>query len=196
MKNTIKFIFIISFIFSQSVFAFEKDAENFVVKTTSDAKNIILDKSLNKEVKKKKLEDLALKVVDTEGLAKYTLGEERKKITEKQLSEYINIFKIFFSKNLSSKLNDYSDQEVNVFGSKKISENYVLVSSKIISKKDKQEIIVDWRVFLVNNKLVIRDLVVEGLSLAGTQREEFTSIIANKGFAGLIQNLQEYISKN
>jgi len=196
MKNTIKFIFIISFIFSQSVFAFEKDAENFVVKTTSDAKNIILDKSLNKEVKKKKLEDLALKVVDTEGLAKYTLGEERKKITEKQLSEYINIFKIFFSKNLSSKLNDYSDQEVNVFGSKKISENYVLVSSKIISKKDKQEIIVDWRVFLVNNKLVIRDLVVEGLSLARTQREEFTSIIANKGFAGLIQNLQEYISKN
>ena len=196
MKNTIKFIFIISFIFSQSVFAFEKDAENFVVKTTSDAKNIILDKSLNKEVKKKKLEDLALKVVDTEGLAKYTLGEERKKITEKQLSEYINIFKIFFSKNLSSKLNDYSDQEVNVFGSKKISENYVLVSSKIISKKDKQEIIVDWRVFLVNNKLVIRDLVVEGLSLARTQREEFASIIANKGFAGLIQNLQEYISKN
>jgi len=196
MKNIIKFIFVISFIFNQSVFAFEKDAENFIIKTTSDAKNIILNKSLDQKVKRKKLEDLALKVVDTEGLAKYTLGEERKKITEKQLAEYINIFKIFFSKNLSSKLNDYSDQEVSISGSKKISENYVLVSSKIISKKDKQEIIVDWRIFLVNNKLVIRDLVVEGLSLARTQKEEFASIIANKGFDGLIQNLKDFNSKN
>jgi len=196
MKNIIKFIFVISFIFNQSVFAFEKDAENFIIKTTSDAKNIILNKSLDQKVKRKKLEDLAIKVVDTEGLAKYTLGEERKKITEKQLAEYINIFKIFFSKNLSSKLNDYSDQEVSISGSKKISENYVLVSSKIISKKDKQEIIVDWRIFLVNNKLVIRDLVVEGLSLARTQKEEFASIIANKGFDGLIQNLKDFNSKN
>lgn len=196
MKNIIKFIFIISFIFNQSVFAFEKDAENFIIRTTLDAKNIILNKSLDQKVKRKKLEDLALKVVDTEGLAKYTLGEERKKITEKQLAEYINIFKIFFSKNISSKLNDYSDQEVSISGSKKISENYVLVSSKIISKKDKQEIIVDWRIFLVNNKLVIRDLVVEGLSLARTQKEEFASIIANNGFEGLIQNLKDFNLKN
>jgi alkyl hydroperoxide reductase subunit AhpC len=99
-------------------------------------------------------------------------------------------------KNLSSKLTDYSDQKVQVTGSKKISDNYVLVNSKIISEKDKQEILVDWRVFLVDNKLVIRDLVVEGLSLARTQREEFASIVANKGFSGLIQNLKDYIAKN
>ena len=129
-------------------------------------------------------------------MAKYTLGEERKKITENQLKEYVDTFAIFFKKNLSSKLIDYSDQETQIIGSKKISDNYVLVNSKIISKKDKQEILVDWRVFLINDKLVIRDLVVEGLSLARTQKEEFASIIANKGFAGLIQNLQEYISKN
>ncbi len=85
---------------------------------------------------------------------------------------------------------------MKVVGSKKISENYVLVDSKIVSIKDKQEISVEWRVFLIDNKLIIRDLVVEGLSLARTQREEFSSIIANKGFAALIQSLKEYISKN
>jgi len=197
MKNKF-FIFtiIVSLFFSQNLFAFEKKAENFISNTTSNAKKIILDNTLNKVDKKKQLEQLALNSVDVEGLAKYTLGEERKKISEKQLKEYVDIFTIFFTKNLSSKLTDYSDQEVQVTGSKKISDNYVLVNSKIISKKDKQEILVDWRVFLINNKLVIRDLVVEGLSLARTQREEFASIVANKGFAGLIQNLQEYINKN
>ena len=100
------------------------------------------------------------------------------------------------AKNLSDKLKDYSDQEVKITGSKKISNNYVLVNSKIVSVKDKQEILVDWRVFLIDNKLVIRDLVVEGLSLARTQREEFASIISNKGFENLIKTLQEYISKN
>ena len=197
MKNKF-FIFtiIVSLFFNQNLFAFEKKAENFISNTTSNAKKIILDSALNKVDKKKQLEQLALNSVDVEGLAKYTLGEERKKISEKQLKEYVDIFTIFFTKNLSSKLTDYSDQEVQVTGSKKISDNYVLVNSKIISKKDKQEILVDWRVFLINNKLVIRDLVVEGLSLARTQREEFASIVANKGFAGLIQNLQEYINKN
>ena len=197
MKNKF-FIFtiIVSLFFNQNLFAFEKKAENFISNTTSNAKKIILDSTLNKVDKKKQLEQLALNSVDVEGLAKYTLGEERKKISEKQLKEYVDIFTIFFTKNLSSKLTDYSDQEVQVTGSKKISDNYVLVNSKIISKKDKQEILVDWRVFLINNKLVIRDLVVEGLSLARTQREEFASIVANKGFAGLIQNLQEYINKN
>ena len=197
MKNKF-FIFtiIVSLFFNQNLFAFEKKAENFISNTTSNAKKIILDSALNKVDKKKQLEQLALNSVDVEGLAKYTLGEERKKISEKQLKEYVDTFAIFFTKNLSSKLTDYSDQEVQVTGSKKISDNYVLVNSKIISKKDKQEILVDWRVFLINNKLVIRDLVVEGLSLARTQREEFASIVANKGFAGLIQNLQEYINKN
>ena len=197
MKNKF-FIFtiIVSLFFNQNLFAFEKKAENFISNTTSNAKKIILDNTLNKVDKKKQLEQLTLNSVDVEGLAKYTLGEERKKISEKQLKEYVDTFTIFFTKNLSSKLTDYSDQEVQVTGSKKISDNYVLVNSKIISKKDKQEILVDWRVFLINNKLVIRDLVVEGLSLARTQREEFASIVANKGFAGLIQNLQEYINKN
>ena len=196
MKKIITFLFLIITICSTSVFAFEKKAETFVLETTKNAKSIILDSSLNENQKRTKLEKLALDAVDVAGLARYTLGEEAKNLSDKQISEFVSTFKIFFSKNISNKLKDYSDQNVKVVGSKKISENYVLVDSKIVSTKDKQEISVEWRVFLIDNKLIIRDLVVEGLSLARTQREEFSSIIANKGFAALIQSLKEYIAKN
>ena len=177
-------------------FAFEKNAENFILETTQNAKKIILDKTIGDKDKRKQLEKLALDAVDVAGLAKYTLGQERKNLSDKQISEFVSTFKVFFSKNLSNKLKDYSDQEVKITGSKKISDNYVLVNSKIVSLKDKQEIAVDWRVFLVDGNLIIRDLVVEGLSLARTQREEFASIIANKKFEGLIQSLNEYIANN
>ena len=182
--------------FSNIAFAFEKNAENFILETTQDAKSIILNKTIGDTDKRKQLEKLALNAVDVAGLAKYTLGQERKNLSDKQISEFVSTFKVFFSKNLSNKLKDYSDQEVKITGSKKISDNYVLVNSKIVSLKDKQEIAVDWRVFLVDGNLIIRDLVVEGLSLARTQREEFASIIANKKFEGLIQSLNEYIANN
>ena len=182
--------------FSNISFAFEKNAENFILETTQNAKEIILNNAIGDKDKRKQLEKLALNAVDVAGLAKYTLGQERKNLSDKQISEFVSTFKIFFSKNLSNKLKDYSDQEVKVMGSKKISDNYVLVNSKIVSLKDKQEIAVDWRVFLVDGNLIIRDLVVEGLSLARTQREEFASIIANKKFEGLIQSLNEYIANN
>ena len=182
--------------FSNSSLAFEKNAENFILETTQNAKKIILDKAISDKDKRKQLEKLALNTVDVAGLAKYTLGQERKNLSDRQISEFVSTFKVFFSKNLSNKLKDYSDQEVKITGSKKISDNYVLVNSKIVSLKDKQEIAVDWRVFLVDGNLIIRDLVVEGLSLARTQREEFASIIANKKFEGLIQSLNEYINNN
>ena len=182
--------------FSNSSLAFEKNAENFILETTQNAKKIILDKAIGDKDKRKQLEKLALNTVDVAGLAKYTLGQERKNLSDKQISQFVSTFEVFFSKNLSNKLKDYSDQEVKITGSKKISDNYVLVNSKIVSLKDKQEIAVDWRVFLVDGNLIIRDLVVEGLSLARTQREEFASIIANKKFEGLIQSLNEYINNN
>ena len=193
-----KILLLIIFIIlsGKNALAFEKKAEDFIVQTTSNAKKIILSTKIDEKEKRKKLEQLALDTVDVSGLAKYTLGESSKTLSEKQILEFVEIFKIFFSKNISNKLKDYSDQNVIITGSKKISDNYVLVNSKIISNKDKQEIIVDWRVFLINNNLIIRDLVVEGLSLARTQREEFASIIANKGYENLIASLKEYISKN
>ena len=196
MIKKILLSFTLILFFSNIVFAFEKNAENFILKTTQDAKKIILDKTIGNKDKRKQLEELSLNAVDVAGLAKYTLGQERKNLSDKQISEFISTFKVFFSKNLSNKLKDYSDQEVEVTGSKKISDNYVLVNSKIVSLKDKQAISVDWRVFLVDGNLIIRDLIVEGLSLARTQREEFASIIANKRFEGLIQSLNKYISNN
>ena len=196
MIKKIVLSFTLVLFFSNITFAFEKNAENFILETTQDAKSIILNKTIGDKDKRKQLEKLALNAVDVAGLAKYTLGQERKNLSDKQISEFVSTFKVFFSKNLSNKLKDYSDQEVKITGSKKISDNYVLVNSKIVSLKDKQEIAVDWRVFLVDGNLIIRDLVVEGLSLARTQREEFASIIANKKFEGLIQSLNEYIANN
>ena len=196
MIKKIVLSFTLILFFSNIAFAFEENAENFILETTQDAKSIILNKTIGDKDKRKQLEKLALNAVDVAGLAKYTLGQERKNLSDKQISEFVSTFKVFFSKNLSNKLKDYSDQKVKITGSKKISDNYVLVNSKIVSLKDKQEIAVDWRVFLVDGNLIIRDLVVEGLSLARTQREEFASIIANKKFEGLIQSLNEYIANN
>ena len=176
--------------------AFENNAEQLIQSTTADAKAIILNNNIKIEEKKKKIEQIALRVVDVDGLSRFTLGSSKKDLTDDQLKIYTKTFRIFFAKNISSRLQNYSDQNIKVIGSKKVSENYVLVKTKMVSKKDKQEIRIDWRVFKVKDKLVIRDLVVEGLSLAKTQREEFNSILTSKGFDGLIASLKDFISKN
>ena len=188
-------ILVLFFLISK-VNAFENNAEQLIQSTTEDAKAIILNNNIKIEEKKKKIEQIALRVVDVDGLSRFTLGSSKKDLTNDQLKIYTKTFRIFFAKNISSRLQDYSDQDIKVIGSKKISENYVLVKTKMISKKDKQEIKIDWRVFKLKDKLVIRDLVIEGLSLAKTQREEFNSIITSKGFDGLITSLNDFISKN
>ena len=186
----------ILFFLISKVIAFESEAEQLIQSTTNDAKAIILNNNIKVEEKKMKIEQIALKVVDVDGLGRFTLGSSRKNLTNEQLEKYTKLFRIFFSKNISSRLQNYSDQNIEVIGSKKISNNYVLVKSKMVSKADKQEIKIDWRVFKIKDKLLIRDLVVEGLSLAKTQREEFNSILTSKGFDGLIANLKDFISKN
>ena len=199
-KSMLRKIFFLNIFFIIAItfnsYSFEKEAEQLVQSTTDNAKKIILDSNIKINDKKKKIEAIALDVVDVDGLGRFTLGSSRKDLSETQLKKYTEIFRVFFAKNISSRLQNYSDQNIKVTGSKKISDNYVLVNSKMISKKDNQEIKIDWRVFNINNKLVIRDLVVEGLSLAKTQREEFGSILASKGFDGLMANLKDFISKN
>ena len=181
---------------TSNLYSFEKDAEQLVQSTTDDAKEIILNKQIKNSEKKIKIEKIALKVVDVDGLSRFSLGSHRKNLSEKQLAEYTRVFRLFFAKNISSRLQNYSDQNIIVIGSKKINENYVMVKSKMTSKIDKQEIKIDWRVFKIKEKLVIRDLVIEGLSLAKTQREEFNSIFLSKGFEGLMASLNDFISKN
>ena len=196
MKKILLFKFFILSILISKTYGFEKDAEQLIQSTTDRAKAIILNKDIKLIDKKSKIEEIALQVVDVDGLGRFTLGSFRKELNGDQLKKYVETFRIFFAKNISSRLQNYSNQNIKVIGSKKISDNYVLVNSKMTSQKDQQEIRIDWRVFKIKQKLVIRDLVVEGLSIAKAQREEFNSILSNKGFDALIASLEDFISKN
>jgi phospholipid transport system substrate-binding protein len=199
MNNFIKkiffFISIILLISSNSNSA-ESNAEAFVLKLTDEAKIIFNDKSLNKDSRLKKLNDLSSKYLDLDALAGYTLGDYREKATTSERENFNKLFREYFIKNMSSKLNDFADQDLKVIDSKKINENNIIVSTKIFSKKDAQEIAVEWRIFTKDSKLLARDLVVEGLSLARTQKEEFASIIASKGFVGVISALENFNKSN
>ena len=199
MINLIKKIFFyisIILLISSNSYSAESNAEAFVLKLTDEAKIIFNDKSLNKEARIKKLNDLSLKYLDLDALAGYTLGDYREKATNSERENFNKLFREYFIKNMSSKLNDFADQDLKVIDSKRINENNIIVSTKIFSKKDAQEIAVEWRIYIKDAKLLARDLVVEGLSLARTQKEEFASIIASKGFSGVINALENFNKSN
>ena len=193
-----KIFFFISFILliSSNSNSAESNAEAFVLKLTDEAKIIFNDKSLNKDSRLKKLNDLSSKYLDLDALASYTLGDYREKATNSERENFNKLFREYFIKNMSSNLNDFADQDLKIIDSKKINENNIIVSTKIFSKKDAQEIAVEWRIFTKDSKLLARDLVVEGLSLARTQKEEFASIIASKGFVGVISALENFNKSN
>jgi len=195
VKKIIFYALMLCFTSSISM-ANESNAEAFVLKLTNEAKIIFNDKALNKNDRLKKLNDLSLKYLDLDALAIYTLGDYKDKASVQEKVNFDKLFKEYFIKNMSSKLSDFSDQELKITASKQINENNIIVQTKIFSKKDAHEINVDWRIFLKDNKLLARDLVVEGLSLARTQKEEFASIIATKGFAGLISSLEVFNKSN
>lgn len=190
------FYLIFTLIISTNSYSAEPNAEAFVLKLTNEAKLIFNDKSLNVEARLKKLNNLSQSYLDLDALAGYTLGDYRDKVTASERDNFNKLFKEYFIKNMSSKLNDFADQEIKILESKKINENNIIVSTKIFSKKDAQEINVDWRIYTKDSKLLTRDLVVEGLSLARTQKEEFASIIASKGFVGVISALENFNKSN
>jgi phospholipid transport system substrate-binding protein len=195
IKKIFFYISVILLISSNSNSA-ENNAEAFVLKLTDEAKIIFNDKSLSKDSRLKKLNDLSSKYLDLDALAGYTLGDYREKATSSERENFNKLFREYFIKNMSSKLNDFADQDLKIIDSKKINENNIIVSTKIFSKKDAQEIAVEWRIFTKDSKLLARDLVVEGLSLARTQKEEFSSIIASKGFVGVISALENFNKSN
>ena len=195
IKKIFLYISVILLISSNSNSA-ESNAEDFVLKLTDEAKIIFNDKSLSKDSRLKKLNDLSSKYLDLDALAGYTLGDYREKATSSERENFNKLFREYFIKNMSSKLNDFADQDLKIIDSKKINENNIIVSTKIFSKKDAQEIAVEWRIFTKDSKLLARDLVVEGLSLARTQKEEFASIIASKGFVGVISALENFNKSN
>ena len=197
-KKILKFFLLvsISFCFLSNSFAIEPYL--FVQKTVDDASDV-LNKKLSKEEKIEKLKIIAEDSVDIKGIGYYSLGSHRKTITKKKKEDYFIIFKQYFLKSFSSRLAQYTAPKIRVNSQKKLNEKYTMVSSVLLSSAEKPEIKIDWRVVTKNpeNPLII-DVVIEGVSLAKVQREEFNSIIQNSddGIDGLLNNLKEFVNKD
>ena len=154
------------------------------------------DKNLDKNQKNALIEKIALENVDINALGLYTLGELRKSSNEKDISNYQRSFEKYFLKSITSRLTDYSTSKFEVLGEDKKSSNYTIVNSKVIPNDGGPEIKIDWRIYTKNpEKPLIRDLIVEGLSLARTQKEEFSSILSsnNNDINILIEKLKEFV---
>ncbi len=169
--------------------------KDFVTEITSSASKILI-KNLDKNTKIQQLRNLAEKAVDIKGVGRYSLGKHRKNITEEQLTEYEKLFKEYFLKSFSSRLSEYTDPKINVIGQDILNEKYTMVSSILVADEKRPEVNIKWRVYTKNpTKPLIRDVIIEGLSLARTQREEFNSVIqSNDGnIEALFDNLRKFI---
>jgi len=168
----------------------------FVEELIQDAVKTLSDNSISQEEKNLTIEKIALENVDIQALGLYTLGNIRKEVDQNTLEMYQKSFQKYFLKSLTSRLTDYSSQKFEVVDSIQKSSNYTIVNSKIAESVKSPEIKIDWRVYTKNpDKPLIRDLIVEGLSLARTQKEEFASILKtnNNDINALIQKLEEFI---
>ncbi len=196
MKSAnILIIFLISFFFSQSSQA--KDP-SLLIKEIVDEAYTILSSVDPVESKIIKLNDIAERNVDINGIGMYALGNYRKTITEDQKIKYKKLFKSYFLKSFSSRLVDYSDPKINVVSKRKINEKYTIVRTVLEPTSKNPEVTIDWRIYTKNpERPLIRDLIVEGLSLARTQKEEFSSVIQNNNgdINALFKTLEEFIIK-
>jgi len=191
--STLVILLIISFSNIAKVYSIEPDI--FVQSTVNRASEALNDK-FSKEEKILKLKTIAKETVDITGIGFYTLGSYRKNITDNQKKEYLNLFEQYFLKSFSSRLAEYSNPEIEVKSKKKMNENYTMVSSILVATDQRPEVKIDWRVYTKNpENLLIRDLIIEGLSLVRTQKEEFSSIIeSNDGdIEALFSTLKEFI---
>jgi phospholipid transport system substrate-binding protein len=188
--------FLFLFLFLNNATANSSDPKKFIQEIVDEAKKILV-KTNTAEYKSEKLTEIALATVDIKGVGLYTLGSYRKNLTKEQKKEYSNLFKKYFLKTFVSRLTDYSEPKINVISADKKNEKYTIVSSVLLATDKKPEVKIDWRVYTKNpDKLLIRDLIIEGLSLARTQKEEFSSIIeSNDGdINALFNKLREFIN--
>ena len=195
-KNFFVFIFFIFLLASKS-FSNETDPKIFIQGIVDEAKKILVA-SNTKEFKTNSLSELALKTVDIHGIAFYTLGKYRKKLNDEQMSEYLSLFEKYFLKSFTSRLTDYSDPKINVIETEVLNEKYTIVKSLLLATSKRPEVNIEWRVYTKDpNKPLIRDLIIEGLSLARTQKEEFSSVIEtnNGDINKLFLSLKEFIAK-
>jgi len=170
------------------------EAEIFVQSTVNRASKILSD-NISKEEKIKKLKSVAEDTVDIKGIGFYTLGSTRKTLSDEQKNTYEDLFRDYFLKSFSSRLAEYTNPQIDVFGKEVLNEKYTIVNSLLKGTSERPEIKIDWRIYTKDPKNpLIRDLIIEGLSLARTQKEEFSSILnSNDGnIDALFKSLEEF----
>tara|TARA_Y100000022_G_C13168279_1_gene337338 strand:- start:51 stop:641 length:591 start_codon:yes stop_codon:yes gene_type:complete len=193
--NKIFFIIIFYFLNLNNLHSIEPDV--FVQSTVNRASKT-LSENLTKDEKIDQLKKIATETVDIRGIGFYTLGSVRKTLNEDQKKEYSILFEKYFLKSFSSRLAEYTNPEIDVYGKEVLNENYTIVNSTLKATKERPEVKIDWRIYTKNkDNPLIRDLIIEGLSLARTQKEEFASILnSNNGdISALFKTLKEF-SKN
>ena len=171
------------------------DPEVFVQSTVNRASKI-LGEDISKEKKMLELQVVAKDTVDIQGIGFYTLGSIRKNLNEDQKNRYANLFEKYFLKSFSSRLAEYTNPEIDVIGKEILNENYTIVNSILKATSERPEIKIDWRIYTKNkDKPIIRDLIIEGLSLARTQKEEFNSVLQsnNNDITELFKILESFI---
>jgi len=197
MRKIIIYLISVLFFFQTSLLAYNSDPGKLIDELVNETINKLSDKNLNKDEKAKFIEKVALENVDINALGLYTLGELRKTSNKQNLVKYQKAFEKYFLKSLTSRLTDYSSSKFEILGIDKKSSNYTIVNTKVSPNDGGPEIKIDWRVYTKNpDKPLIRDLIVEGLSLARTQKEEFSSILSsnNNDINILINKLEEFVN--
>ena len=191
-------IFFVGSLFIQTKgISYSSNPESFISEVIEEAK-VILSSSSSSDEKANKLSEIALKTVDVKGLAYYTLGKKRKEITPEELKKYESLFEKYFLKSFTSRLTDYSDPKINVLSSDVVNEKYTIVKTMLLKTDKRPEVKIDWRVYTKDpNNPLIRDLIIEGLSLARTQKEEFASVLNtnNNDINALFSTLERFIEK-
>ena len=185
----ILFVFVLSFTNVNSI-----EPEIFVESTIKKATSILSNNS-SKESKIKQLKTVAKETVDINGIGLYTLGPVRKSLDTTQKEKYIKLFEQYFLKSFSNRLVDYTNPDISILGKEKLNENYTIVKSLLSGNNERPEVKIDWRIYTKNpNNPLIRDLIIEGLSLARTQKEEFASILnSNDGkIDALFKTLEDF----
>ena len=193
-KKLLTIIFTINLLLGN---AFAIEADVFVQSTVNRASKL-LSEDISKEKKIEKLKSIARDTVDIQGIGFYTLGAVRKSLSDTDKSKYAELFEEYFLKSFSSRLAEYTNPEIDVFAKEVLNKNYTIVNSTLKATSERPEIKIDWRIYTKNpEKPLIRDLIVEGLSLARTQKEEFNSVIQNNDgdINALFKVLEEFLIK-
>ena len=194
MKKLVTIIFLLNLILNN---AYSMQPDEFVQSTVNRASEI-LSKNISKEEKMNGLKIIAKETVDIRGIGFYSLGSTRKVLNENQKQKYFDLFENYFLKSFSSRLSEYTNPKIEVQGKNVINKNYTIVNSILVGSTDRPEVKIDWRIYTKNpDNPLIRDLIIEGLSLARTQKEEFASVLSSNDndINALFKTLEEF-SKN